>query len=182
MALGPAAMRDGAGTLRYRVTFAERNTTSDEYGNPSTGWVNRCTVAANIIARLGGEAVEAARLAGRQPVTIRVRKSPETARITTDWKAIDQNGTNTISGPRLIRRSGRRTVATTSTCWRKPGWRYELFGSGIADAKGQLSRMKDGATGALTSGRIYDARAGQCRQTVCFVRAVSAVAGTWDLS
>ena len=93
MALGPAAMRDGAGTLRYRVTFAERNTTSDEYGNPSTGWVNRCTVAANIIARLGGEAVEAARLAGRQPVTIRVRKSPETERIKTDWKAVDQNGT-----------------------------------------------------------------------------------------
>ena len=93
MALGPAAMRDGAGTLRYRVTFAERDTTSDEYGNPSTGWVTRFTVAANIIARLGGEAVEAARLAGRQPVTIRVRKSPDTIKITTDWKATDQNGT-----------------------------------------------------------------------------------------
>ena len=31
-------------------------------------------------------------LAGRQPVVIRVRKSPDTKRITTDWKATDQNG------------------------------------------------------------------------------------------
>lgn len=87
-----AAVTDGAGTLRYRVTFAERNTTSDAYGNPSTGWIDRFTVAAAIYPRLGGEAVDAARLAGRQPVVIRVRKSPDTKKITTDWKATDQDG------------------------------------------------------------------------------------------
>jgi SPP1 family predicted phage head-tail adaptor len=92
MPSGLAAVNDGAGTLRHRVTFAERNTTQDEYGNPSTGWVDRCTVFAGIFPRLGGEAVDAARLAGRQPVVIRVRKSPDTKRITTDWKATDQAG------------------------------------------------------------------------------------------
>lgn len=85
---------DGAGALRHRVTFAERNTVEDEYGNASTGWLDRFTVAANIMPlRLGSEAVEAARLAGRQPVTIRVRANPQTRRITTDWKAIDTHGT-----------------------------------------------------------------------------------------
>ena len=85
---------DGAGALRHRVTFAERDTTEDEYGNASSGWITRCTVAANIMPlRLGSEAVEAARLAGRQPVTIRVRANPATRKITTDWRAIDQRGT-----------------------------------------------------------------------------------------
>jgi head-tail adaptor len=82
----------GAGDLRYRVTFAERDTTQDEYGNVSGGWVDRFTVSANIIAKLGGEAVDAARLAGRQPVLIRVRKSPDTRLITTDWRATDGEG------------------------------------------------------------------------------------------
>jgi SPP1 family predicted phage head-tail adaptor len=82
----------GAGDLRHRVTFAERNTIEDEYGNVSTDWTDRFTVAANIIPRLGGEAMDAARLAGRQPVIIRVRHSPDTVQVTTDWKATDQAG------------------------------------------------------------------------------------------
>jgi len=80
---------DGAGPLRQRLTFAMRNSVEDEFGNVSTGWEDRFTVSASITPRLGGEAVEAARLAGRQPVVIRVRKSPETASIKTDWKATD---------------------------------------------------------------------------------------------
>ena len=82
----------GAGDLRYRVTFAEPVPTQDEYGTVSGGWVDRFTVSANIIAKLGGEAVDAARLAGRQPVLIRVRKSPDTRLITTDWRATDGEG------------------------------------------------------------------------------------------
>src|SRR5262245_37787646 len=76
-----------AGDLRYRVKFSERDTVNDEYGNPSTGWVDRFTVAANIVPGIGGESIQAARLAGRQPVTIRVRRSTDTMKIRTDWKA-----------------------------------------------------------------------------------------------
>jgi hypothetical protein len=47
------------------------------------------TVAANITPRLGGETVEAARLAGRQPVVVRVRQTPDTKTIRTDWKITD---------------------------------------------------------------------------------------------
>jgi head-tail adaptor len=80
----------GAGPLRFRLTFAMRNSVEDEFGNVSTGWLDQFTVSAAITPRLGGEAIDAARLAGRQPVIIRVRKSPETAAIKTDWKATDQ--------------------------------------------------------------------------------------------
>jgi head-tail adaptor len=83
----------GAGSLRYRLKFSERDTVGDEFGNPSTGWVERFTVAANITAKVGGEAVDAARLAGRQPVIISVRRSPDTRLVTTDWKATEvENG------------------------------------------------------------------------------------------
>jgi SPP1 family predicted phage head-tail adaptor len=76
-----------AGELRDRVRFAERDTVEDEFGNVSTGWIDQFTVAAQITPRLGGETVEAARLAGRQPVVIRVRHSPQTVLVRTDWKA-----------------------------------------------------------------------------------------------
>lgn len=81
-----------AGELRHRVQFSEPDKVSDEYGNVTTGWIARFTVSANIRPRLGGETVEAARLQGRQPMIIRVRQSPDTIRITTDWKATDERG------------------------------------------------------------------------------------------
>ena len=83
-----------AGDLRYRVKFSERNAIEDEYGNPSTAWIDKFTVAANIMPlQRGSEAIDAARLTGRQPVTIRVRRSPDTALVRTDWMA-----TNTADG------------------------------------------------------------------------------------
>ena len=89
-----AAPEYGAGSLRYRMTFATRDTTEDEYGNPSTGWVDRFTVSANITAKVGGEAVDAARLVGRQPVILTARRSADTRLITTDWKATElESGT-----------------------------------------------------------------------------------------
>jgi len=82
-------IESGGGALRDRAAFSRPDAISDEYGNVSTGWQEMFTVAANITPRLGGEAVDAARLAGRQPVIIRVRKSPDTAQIRTDWKAVN---------------------------------------------------------------------------------------------
>ena len=81
-----------AGSLRHRLTFAQRDTTQDEYGNMTESWIDRFTVSAAIIPKHGGEQVMAERLAGRQPVVIRVRASPETNQVTTDWRATDENG------------------------------------------------------------------------------------------
>jgi SPP1 family predicted phage head-tail adaptor len=84
---------DGAGELRGRARFSRPNSVEDEYGNVSTGWEDMFTVSANFTPRLGGESVEAARLEGRQPVIVRVRYSPDTKLIRTDWRA-----TNVDSG------------------------------------------------------------------------------------
>lgn len=84
---------DGAGELRGRAKFSRPNSVEDEYGNVTTGWEDMFTVAANFTPRLGGESVDAERLAGRQPVVIRVRQSPDTRQIRTDWKA-----TNVLTG------------------------------------------------------------------------------------
>src|SRR5262245_1398561 len=79
----------GAGDLRQRIKFSKPNEQTDEYGNVTTGWQDMFSVAANITPRLGGETVEGARLAGRQPAIIRVRNTPDTQLIRTDWKATD---------------------------------------------------------------------------------------------
>lgn len=79
----------GGGDLRQTMTFAEPFGATDEYGNQEQGWQDRFTVRAQVTPRLGGEAVDAARLSGRQPVIIRVRNSPDTKLIRTDWKATD---------------------------------------------------------------------------------------------
>lgn len=79
----------GGGDLRSRVKFSMLSSVSDEYGNTTTTWIDKFTVAAQINPRLGGETVEAARLTGRQPVVIRVRNSADTRAIRVDWKATD---------------------------------------------------------------------------------------------
>src|SRR5262245_33358618 len=79
----------GGGDLRQRVTFAQPKEKTDDYGNVIIGWVDRFSVSANITPRLGGETVEAARLAGRQPVIVRVRQTPDTRLVGNDWKITD---------------------------------------------------------------------------------------------
>ena len=85
---GPGA---GGGSLKATLTFAKPDSVTDEYGNVTMGWADQFTTYANITAKFGGEAVEAARLAGRQPVIIRVRQYAKERQIATDWKATDVN-------------------------------------------------------------------------------------------
>ena len=61
----------------------------DAAGNFEVGWQERCTVSASVQPRVMGEAVIAARLTGRQPVTITVRRSAATAEIGPGWRAVD---------------------------------------------------------------------------------------------
>jgi SPP1 family predicted phage head-tail adaptor len=83
----------GAGDFRRRCSFAKPDNVEDEFGNVTAGWQTMFEVWANITPRLGGETVEAARLTGRQPVVVRVRKTPDTITIRTDWMITD-----TVSG------------------------------------------------------------------------------------
>lgn len=87
-------MATNGGDLRQRIVWAEPTGASDEFGNQDTAWTDRFTVRAQITPRLGGETVEAARLEGRQPVIVRVRYSPDTKLIRTNWRATDADSGN----------------------------------------------------------------------------------------
>ena len=65
-----------------------RGFASDGYGNEQAAtWTQAFIVAARIKPARGAESVQAARLAGKQPVVITVRVSDNTKLITTDWRA-----------------------------------------------------------------------------------------------
>jgi len=79
-----------AADLQDRVAFYRRVTGDDGYGNIEGGFDPNPAfpaVAAQIKPKLGGEDVFAARIAGRNPVNITVRKSNNTEQVTTDWAA-----------------------------------------------------------------------------------------------
>lgn len=78
-----------AGNLRQRVTFSQREVTTDGFGGQLGDWQDQFTERAQVRPRLGGETVISARLAGTQPVTIRVRQSPATRRIAPDWRGVN---------------------------------------------------------------------------------------------
>jgi SPP1 family predicted phage head-tail adaptor len=79
-----------AGELRGRIAFDRRAVVDDSYGNTVAGdWQEQFVVWARIQPLKGGEGVQAARLAGSQPVVIRVRLSSSTRQIGADWRARD---------------------------------------------------------------------------------------------
>jgi SPP1 family predicted phage head-tail adaptor len=78
-----------AGDLREKVSFAKRVDVIDEYGGVQGAWQEQFQRRALFIMRPGSEPVIAARLEGRQPLTIVVRYDSSTKTIGTDWQATD---------------------------------------------------------------------------------------------
>lgn len=75
--------------LSHRIAFDERADTEDGYGGTLTAFAERFVVAAKVRAKMGGEAVTAARLASQQPILITVRQNDDTLKITPEWRARD---------------------------------------------------------------------------------------------
>lgn len=87
-----------AGELRYRVGFYSRDSAGagspdvPDYGSgPDYSTTPAFIVWADIEPRLGGEAVLAARLTGRNFANITVRQSTDTDQIDTDWKCKNED-------------------------------------------------------------------------------------------
>jgi len=78
-----------AGNLTERVAFDAPSGTTDAFGGTSEAWTAGDPVAAQWIFQRGSEAVEAARLAGRQMFKIKVRSSTATRAVTTDYRMRD---------------------------------------------------------------------------------------------
>lgn len=84
------------GQLRNRLAFEKRPSLAtgspqgDGYGNArAVPWEEQFELWARVEPKFGSEAVTAARLTGRQPVTIVVRNSANAALIEASWRATD---------------------------------------------------------------------------------------------
>lgn len=95
----------GAGMLRHRLNFQSKGALNDELGNPVPGgsaWTTRFSVRAGMVPKIGGEAVIAGRLQGRQPYIVTVRSSGQTRQIKPDWRAVDANDTTRVFAVRSL--------------------------------------------------------------------------------
>lgn len=79
----------GAGRLTERIAFDAVVSAPDGYGGQTEGFAEQFIVSARRQFLRGSEAMQAARLEGRQPVILTVRRSSQTETITTDWRARD---------------------------------------------------------------------------------------------
>lgn len=77
----------GAGTLFERIAFDERQPADDGYGNTIADWQEQFIYHTELVPLRGGEAVMAAQLEGRAMLMLQVRRSDQTERITTFWRA-----------------------------------------------------------------------------------------------
>lgn len=75
------------GQLSRRVSFRQRAAGEDSAHDGA--WATIVTRQARVQPKLGGEAVQAARMAGTQPVIITVRRDATTKTIDNGWSAVD---------------------------------------------------------------------------------------------
>lgn len=78
-----------SGDLYEHVAFDMPVSQSDGQGGTIDGWQERFKCRAKYLYLRGSEAVQAARLEGRQPVVITVRLSGQARQVTTDWRVRD---------------------------------------------------------------------------------------------
>lgn len=78
-----------AGLMKERFAFDKRNDLVDGYGNTQSEWVEQYLCWTRRQFLRGGEDVIAARLEGRQPALLTIRRSNMARQITPDWRARD---------------------------------------------------------------------------------------------
>ena len=84
-----AEMR-GAGLFIQRVAFDQRAEVEDEYGNMVAGWTEQFQARAHFEYLRGSETVMAGRLAGQEPMLVRIRTSANARRIENEWQMRDK--------------------------------------------------------------------------------------------
>lgn len=83
-------MPTAAGQLKDRVAFERRAEVDDGYGNAVSGsWETFYECAARLRPLKGGEEVQAARLEGKQPAIVTVRRCAQALQVDTDCRVRD---------------------------------------------------------------------------------------------
>lgn len=83
------AVNRPASRLVEAVAFDSPTESADAAGGVVSGWTEEFATRAHFRYLRGGETVQAARLAGRQPVVVTIRSHAEAAAITTAWRMRD---------------------------------------------------------------------------------------------
>ena len=77
-----------AGRLTYRAAFAAPFEDTDADGQIVQRYDEQFTVWAGVRCLRGGETVMQSRMQSRSPAILKVRKSPDTDRITSEWRVL----------------------------------------------------------------------------------------------
>ncbi len=107
-------MIDDPGQLDRRVTFRAPSTAAD---GESAGYVDVVTRRARVQPLKGGEAVQASRMAGRQPVIITVRRDALTATIDNAWQAVDARDLADVGEAAAIKWDVTSSIHTEDRVW-----------------------------------------------------------------
>jgi head-tail adaptor len=107
-----------AARLQHRLTWQRRIDATDDYGSTQSDFANQFTEPAEVLPARGFEQVTQARLAGQQPVILRVRLNGRTQTIQSDWRAVDARNTAivyAVTAPPIDREQTRRWLEIPAT-------------------------------------------------------------------
>ena len=76
-------------SLHEKLAFDEPTSTDDDFGGKESGWTEIHTCRGSVRYLRGGEVVQAARLEGRQPVVLKIRKCASALVIGPAYRARD---------------------------------------------------------------------------------------------
>lgn len=97
------AKKPSGGRMRELLHFQRRKIVDDGYGNEVSGdFATVFTAPAELVPLRGGEPVQAARLTGVQPYTVRIRSSSQSRQITPAWRAVDARNASRILNIRTV--------------------------------------------------------------------------------
>jgi len=89
--------------MRQRLHFQKRSIIDDGFGNEVAGpFVTVFTTAAELIPLRGGEPVQASRLVGVQPYTVRIRSCVAARDVTTSWRIVDARNAARVMNIRTV--------------------------------------------------------------------------------
>ncbi|RVL78601.1 head-tail adaptor protein [Sinorhizobium meliloti] len=96
------AKKPSAGRMHQRLHFQKRQIVDDSYGNSFGDWETVFTVAAELIPLRGGEPVQAARLVGVQPYTVRIRSCAAAREVNPSWRIVDARNASRVMNIRTV--------------------------------------------------------------------------------
>ncbi|RVO10977.1 head-tail adaptor protein [Sinorhizobium meliloti] len=97
------AKKPRAGRMHQRLHFQKREAIDDGAGNEVSGpYETVFTAAAELIPLRGGEPVQAARLVGVQPYTVRIRSCAAAREVTTSWRIVDARNASRVMNIRTV--------------------------------------------------------------------------------